>query len=64
MKSLGKAGFPQGRAFTEEYNSLWPLKCGADLEFLGTDSEFLDRGKDFDHHVEAHESTCKPWTAS
>jgi hypothetical protein len=34
MKINKKAGFPQGRAFTEEYNSLWHPKCGGDSESL------------------------------
>ena len=31
-KSIRKRKFPQREAFTEEYNSLWQLKCGDDLE--------------------------------
>ena len=36
---------------------LWQLKCG-DI------SESLNKGKDFDDNVEAHESTCGTWPAS
>jgi hypothetical protein len=39
----------------EEYNSLWPSKCGG-----GSESPI---GKDFKYNVEAHESTCDTWPA-
>jgi hypothetical protein len=57
MQSHKNAGFPQGRGFTEEYNSIWPAKCGDDSESLNK------KGKDFDDNVEAHESTCDTWPA-
>jgi len=60
---VGKAGFPQRGAFGEEYNSLWPPKCGAGSESPKVQNP-LTKGKDFDDNVEAHESTCDTWPAS
>ncbi len=63
MKINKKAGFPQGGAFCEEYNSFWPQKCGADSESPKVLNPLI-RGKDFDDNVEAHESTCNAWPTS
>jgi hypothetical protein len=49
--------FPQTFGWRGEYNLFWPQKCG-------DYSKYLNRGKDFDDNVEAHESTCDTWPAS
>ena len=53
MEINKKKSISTDAGFTREYNSLWPPKCGGDSESLN-----LVKGKDFDEHVEAHESTC------
>ena len=55
-KSIRKVNFHSVREFTEEYNSIWPQKCGGGSDSLNFRS--LIKGKDFDDNVEAHESTC------
>jgi hypothetical protein len=55
-ETLQKAGFPQLRDGHTGVESIWPPKCGVVVNPLS--------GKDFEHNVEAHESTCDTRPAS